>query len=327
MQAALALDGGRFDVATIADPEPGPGELLLRVTACGLCGSDLKARGAFPAGTVMGHELCGDVVALGPGVDGWDLGTNAAVLPVAFCGTCDWCVAGDVVHCEAAQLIGLGGAAGGFAELIVVPAASSFAVPGSIERVHGALVEPYAVGLHVADAGAIGAGDRVLVVGAGTVGLTTMAWARAHGAATITAVDPVAARREVSGSFGATDELRAIGDATPNGYDVIVECVGKPGLLDGCIAAARPRGRIVVAGVCIDTDPYWPVPAVLKEVSIRFAAYYSPAEFRTVIDAFVSGTIDPAPLVGRTMALASLDEAFAELAASTTTGKILITPR
>ncbi len=326
MRAAVSAEGGAFELRTVADPVPEAGELLLRVAACGLCGSDLKARGALPVGSVMGHEFGEEVVAVGPGTAGWSEGARAAVLPVGFCGACDWCRAGDVVHCASAVLVGLGGRPGGFAELTTVPASSAFVVPDGWEPRHAALVEPYAVGLHCVRAAAVGPGDAVLVVGAGTVGLTTTTWAREQGAARITVVDPLAERRTHARAFGATDTLASAHDATPGGYDVAIECVGKPGLLDACIASARPRGRIVVAGTCIEPDPFMSVAALMKEVSIRFAVYYAPEEFRTVIDAFASGAIDPGPLVGATMRLDALDEGFAALAAGSTLGKILIEP-
>jgi (R,R)-butanediol dehydrogenase/meso-butanediol dehydrogenase/diacetyl reductase len=326
MLAAVLVEGGSFDVREADDPAPGPGQLLLRVTGCGLCGSDLKARGVMPAGTVMGHEFGGEVIAAGSGTAGWETGTYAAVLPVHSCGSCRWCGSGEVVHCAEAQQLGLGGGPGGFAELAVVDASSVFALPASIDPRHAPLVEPYAVGLHCIDAAAVGAGDAVLVIGAGTVGLTTTAWAAARGATRITVVDPSEQRRTAASSFGATDSIGAIADAEPNAYDVVVECVGKPGLLDGCTAAGRPRGRIVVAGVCVEPDPYLPIIPLLKELNIRFAVYYTPAEFRTVITAFVDGTLDPGLLVGRTMPLASIDEAFEVFTAGTVVGKLLVEP-
>jgi (R,R)-butanediol dehydrogenase/meso-butanediol dehydrogenase/diacetyl reductase len=326
MWAAVSTEGGAFELRTVPDPVPDVGELLLRVTACGLCGSDLKARGAFPVGTVMGHEFGGEVVAVGPGAQTWRNGTRAAVLPVTFCGTCDWCLAGDVIHCASAILVGLGGRPGGFAELAAVPATSAFAVPDDIDPRHTALVEPYAVGLHCVRAAAVGTGDAVLVIGAGTVGLTCTTWARVQGAARITVVDPLVQRRTHAANFGATDTHAAVGDATPGSYDVVIECVGKPGLLDAGVTAARPRGRIVVAGTCIEPDPFMSVAALMKEVSIRFAVYYTPEEFRTVIESFATGTIDPGPLVGATMGLGSLAEGFDALAAGSTLGKILIQP-
>jgi (R,R)-butanediol dehydrogenase / meso-butanediol dehydrogenase / diacetyl reductase len=326
MRAAVSIEGGAFELRTLPDPEPEAGELLVRVAACGLCGSDLKARGVFPEGTVMGHEFGGEVVAVGPDTEGWREGARAAILPVAFCGTCDWCRAGDVIHCASAVLVGLGGRPGGFAELATVPASSAFAVPDSIEPRHAALVEPYAVGLHCVRAAAVRPGDAVLVIGAGTVGITTTTWARIHGATRITVVDPRAERRTHAETFGATDSLAGAGDATAGDYDVVIECVGKPGLLDACVSAARPRGQIVVAGTCIEPDTFMSAAALMKEVSVRFAVYYAPAEFRTVIEAFESGAIEPGPLVGATMGFDALDEGFDALAAGSTLGKILIQP-
>ncbi len=324
MRAAVAAEGGTFELAVVADPEPQAGELLVRVSACGLCGSDLKARGVFPAGTIMGHEFGGRVVGVGAGNEGWYEGAQVAVLPVASCGTCAWCRAGAVAHCTSAQLVGLGGRPGGFAELVAVPAASSFVVPDVVDPVHAALVEPYAVGLHCVEAGGVGPGDRVLVIGAGTVGLTAIAWSRLRGAGHITVADPVGGRRDKAEAFGATDGLADPAEVSPGGYDVVIECVGKPGLLDASVAAIRPQGRIVGAGTCVEPDPFWPIAALMKEASITYAVYYTPAEFRAVVDAFADGTLDPGAVVGRTVALAELNDAFAALAANSANGKILV---
>jgi (R,R)-butanediol dehydrogenase / meso-butanediol dehydrogenase / diacetyl reductase len=170
-------------------------------------------------------------------------------------------------------------------------------------------------------------GDEVLVIGAGTVGLTCAIWARIRGAQRITVVDPNGARRESASEFGATDALPSAGDAAPDRYDVAIECVGKPALLNECITAARPRGRIAVAGVCGEQDRLWSIAALMKEVTIAFAVYYSPAEFHTVIDAFRTGTVDPAPLVGCVADLASINEQFERLTAGSVSGKILVDPR
>jgi (R,R)-butanediol dehydrogenase / meso-butanediol dehydrogenase / diacetyl reductase len=326
MRAAVTRGGGAFDLTTVEDPLPGHGELLLRVSACGLCGSDLKAREAMSAGVIMGHEFGGEVIGVGAGSVGWAEGMRAAVLPVGSCGTCGPCQAGEVVHCASAVLVGLGGSPGGFAELAVVPAASSFALPESLPPTSAALVEPYAVGLHTIEAVGIRPGDSVLVVGAGTVGLTSMTWARLRGAERITVADPNAARRSAAEGFGATDSLVSVSDAPPASYDVTIECVGKPGLLDQCIVATKPKGRIVVAGVCTEQDLFWPVAALLKELTIRFAAYYAPREFASVIDAFTSGVIDPVRIVGQTMQLEALPAAFDALMAGSVSGKILIEP-
>jgi 2-desacetyl-2-hydroxyethyl bacteriochlorophyllide A dehydrogenase len=328
VRAAVVGPGGRYEVATLPDPSPGPGELLLRVTACGLCGSDLTARMAMPPGTIMGHEFGGEVIAIGSGeqLAGWQVGSHAAVLPVHACGQCEWCLAGYVAHCPAARLIGLGAASGGFAELAVVPVASAFLLPPPVDPLLGAVVEPFAVGLHVIRTARLEPGEDVLVVGAGTVGLTTMAWARALGAGRITAVDPVESRREAARSFGATDVLASAGDASPGGYGVIAECAGKPGLIDPCVAAARPRGRVVIAGVCLQPTSLASMAALMKEATIGFAVYYTPQEFGEVIAAFADGRIDPAPLVSRRLGLADLNDAFDDLGRTAAGAKTLIDP-
>ncbi len=326
MRAAVVGDGGTFEITEVEDPVPGPGELLLRVTACGLCGSDLKARMAMPVGTVMGHEFGGVVVGAGPGAEDWHPDALAAVLPVASCGQCAWCLAGEVIHCASAVLIGLSGSPGGLAEFAVVPAASAFELPQASAPEQTALVEPFAVGLHTVETVGVEPGDAVLIVGAGTVGLTSITWARQRGATSITVADPNPERLDMARAFGATDTLDAAPNADQNRYDVAIECVGKPGLLDACIAATRAKGRIVVAGVCAEQDPFWSMAALMKELTIRFAVYYTPDEFRTVISAFATGAIEPGRLVARTSPLEELPDAFSALADGSARGKILIEP-
>jgi (R,R)-butanediol dehydrogenase/meso-butanediol dehydrogenase/diacetyl reductase len=327
VRAAVLGSRGDMTVEQVSDPAPDPGQLVIRVTACGICGSDLKARPAMSHGTVMGHEFCGEVVALGQGVgDPWRVGMSAAALPVLSCGVCSWCQAGEVAHCESARLIGLGGSPGGFAEFVAVSADLSFALPEGLPPSFGALVEPFAVGLHTARVGAIGEGDSVLVIGAGPVGLTTAKWAQVLGASEVVVSDPVAARRELCGAFGAAGVLDPTADELGDGYDVVIDCVGKPGLLDQCVAATRTKGRVVVAGVCVEPDPYLPAMALMKELTVAFSVYYRPEEFRSVIDAFTTGRIDPGPLVTKTVPLDQVDGAFDSLIGSVVDSKILVDP-
>ena len=328
MLAAVVGADGSMSVEQVADPMPGSGQLLLRVSGCGICGSDIKARSAMPGGTVMGHEFCGDVVGVGPQVSGdWREGMRAAVLPVFSCGHCVWCIAGEVAHCESARLVGLGGSPGGFAELALASATLSFALPESIPEAHGALVEPFSVGLHTARVAKIAPGNSVLVLGAGPVGLTTIRWAKEMGAKDLVVADPVAARRELSGQFGATAAIDPVQEDLGRDYDVVIDCVGKPGLLNTCVAAAAIKGRIVIAGVCAEPDPFVPISALLKELTVAFSVYYLPEEFRRVIDAFASGSIDPSPLIAGAVPLAEIDAAFRGVAESTSHSKILVDPR
>lgn len=326
MRAATTVGDQAFRIGDVEDPVTGPGELVLRVTGCGVCGSDLSARPALPDGTVMGHELSGEVTAVGDGVTGWAEGDQAAVLPVRSCGTCPSCADGHVAHCDEVALIGLGGAAGGFAELVSVPAAHAFRLPDTVPAEWGPLVEPFAVGLHTATVAEIAAGDRVLIVGGGAVGLTTARWAAALGAASITVADPAPGRRASAASFGATAVVDPTTDGLGGPYDVVVDAAGRPGLLDAMAGAAANHGRIVIAGVCIHPDTYLPLVPMMKELTISFAVYYSPEEFRTVVDAFATGRIDPSPLRTRTAGLDDLADIFATHATPSTDLKVVVDP-
>jgi (R,R)-butanediol dehydrogenase / meso-butanediol dehydrogenase / diacetyl reductase len=315
-----------FDVVEMADPTPGPGEVVIRVVACGICGSDIKAQPFMPAGVVMGHELGGEIVAVGSDAGGWREGTNVAVLPVVSCGSCQYCADGVVSHCAQTRYLGMGPDGGGFAELAVVPARHAFALPGEMTDIYAALVEPFAVGLHGVHSAQVRPGDDVLVIGAGGVGLTTVAWARALGAERVTAVDPDPRRRESAIAMGATDALASVGEADTDAYDAAVECVGHQGLLQACQPALRPQGRIVISGACAEPMPVEPLTALLKELSIRFSVCYTPTEFREVIAAFESGAVDPAPMLGPMLGLDRVAEAFDLTRGAQTHGRVLIRP-
>jgi (R,R)-butanediol dehydrogenase / meso-butanediol dehydrogenase / diacetyl reductase len=327
LRAAVTTEDGGFDVTTMPDPSPGPGELVVRVTASGICGSDIKARPFMPPGTVMGHELCGEVVAVGPGSGGHAEGTAVAVLPILSCGRCGPCQAGEVAHCPAARFLGMGGSRGGFAELAVVAAAHAFALPAGLPPLHGALVEPFAVGLHAAAAGEVRSGDDVLIFGAGAVGLTVAAWARDRGAEQVTVIDPDPARLALAQVMGATSVLAAAAEVPPGGHHVVFECVGHPGLLDPCVSATAGRGRVVIAGVHEGPVKFEnPAGALLKELTIRFSVAYRPGDFRAVVDAFGAGSIDPAPLIGPLVGIDHLGEAFAMVKTGATGGRVLVSP-
>ncbi len=315
MRAAILTGDHTFQVADVPDPSPAKGELILRVSASGICGSDLKAYKAMPAGSVLGHEFCGEIAAVGPGTEGsWREGDPVAAMPLAACGQCRWCLAGEPVHCERVDLIGVGGSAGGFAEYVRVAADASFALDESVGAA-GALVEPLAVGLHTVRAGDVKPGDRVLVIGGGNVGAAVALWARRLGAREVIVSDPVPARRAAAAVFGATGVHDPAEGPPAPGFDLVFECVGAPGLIQAAVDAVGVRGRVVVAGVCMAPDTIVPINAVMKEVEVRFAVYYRNDEFAAAaallnhggfaVDAFISGSVDLAGVQGAFEALTS----------------------
>jgi (R,R)-butanediol dehydrogenase/meso-butanediol dehydrogenase/diacetyl reductase len=325
MKAAVTNEQHGFDIVEMSDPTAGPGELVIRVAVCGVCGSDIKAQPYMPAGMVMGHEFGGEIVAAGADAGEWQEGANVAVLPVVSCGSCRYCASGAVSHCAQTRYIGMG-SDGGFAEFAVVPARHAFTLPVDMPATYAALVEPFAVGLHGVNSAEIRPGEDVLVVGAGGVGLTTIAWARAMGAERVTSVDPDPQRRESARTMGATDALASVTDADPDAYDVALECVGRPELLQACQVVVRPQGRIVISGACAEPTTIQPVTALLKELSIRFSVCYRPDEFRTVIAGFSSGVIDPTQMVGPTLGLSRIAEAFDLVRKAEVHGRALVAP-
>jgi (R,R)-butanediol dehydrogenase / meso-butanediol dehydrogenase / diacetyl reductase len=322
--AAVTTAEHGFGMVELPDPAPRPEELVIRVAACGVCGSDVKAQPFAPPGMVMGHELGGEVVAVGSAVDGWKQGVNAAVLPVISCGACAYCQAGAISHCGQVEYIGMG-PAGGFAELASVPARHAFPVPAHLPPTFAALVEPFAVGLHGVHSANISPDDDVLIVGAGGVGLTTLAWALQKGGVRVTVAEPDPGRRETALAIGATDVLTAVSEAETGGYDAAIECVGRPELVQACQPALRPQGRLVISGACAEPTPIEPVTALLKELTIRYSVAYRPNEFREVIEAFADGVIDPTPVIGPTLELARLGEAFELVRTGAVQGRVLVT--
>src|SRR4051794_35074483 len=230
MRAAVLNDDHELEVAEVSDPSPGPGELVLEVTACGICGSDLKLRPSMPAGLVMGHEFCGEIVATGADTDpGWRVGRHVTALPLIGCGHCLACLAGEPAHCEQADLVGVGGSPGGFAEYVRVDQRETVGLPEQLDPSLGALVEPLAVGLHAVERAHIKSGDTVLVVGAGPVGLSVIAWAARSGARDLVVSDPSAVRRDAAMEMGATRTIDPESEPLEARHDVVIECVGLPG--------------------------------------------------------------------------------------------------
>jgi (R,R)-butanediol dehydrogenase / meso-butanediol dehydrogenase / diacetyl reductase len=327
MRAAVLNESHDLEVADVPDPSPGPGELVLQVTSCGICGSDLKLRPSMPAGLVMGHEFCGEIVAAGAdAASDWRVGQHVTALPLIGCGHCLACFAGEPAHCEQADMVGVGGSPGGFAEYVRVDQRETVALPETVDPELGALVEPLAVGLHAVERAHIRSGDRVLVVGAGPVGLSVITWAARSGASELVVSDPSSVRREAASEFGATRTVDPEAEPLEARYDVVIECVGLPGMTQVCVGAAGLHGHVVIVGVCTKPDPYVPIAALMKELTMDFVVYYTRREFFSVSDALAHDTIDAGAFVTKRVGLEGANDAFTELIEAKDQRKILVLP-
>lgn len=326
MRAAVVNEAHSFDIVEVPDPAPGAGELVLRVHACGICGSDLKAVANMRVGLVMGHEFCGEVVAVGAGAEAWRPGQRVSALPLIGCGTCLPCATGDVAHCATVDMIGVGGSSGGYAEYVRVSAREALLLPESVPFDQGALVEPLAVGLHAVARAALQPGEDVLVVGAGPVGLAIALWARFFGAARVVVSDPVAHRRAAAMRVGATEVADPAAGGPDGLFPVVFECVGTPGMIATCVSRTAVHGRLVVAGVCAKPDTLIPVLAIMKELSMLFVVYYRRQDFAVTVEHLAQGRLPLDGFVTGEVGLDGFAAAFEALKHPTDQSKVLVKP-
>lgn len=333
MRAVVVAGPRRLAIESVPDPTPGPGQAVLRVSACGICGSDLHLHqaGLLPAGSIMGHEFSGEVVEAAGELRA---GERVCALPVLSCGRCQRCRSGLGAYCSGQRALGLGQAAGAFAEYVAVAAHEVVRLPSGVDAAQGALVEPLAVGLHAVGVARVRRGETCLVIGAGPIGLAITLWARHFGAGEVIVSETVPGRRAMAERLGATrvvdprqEDLAAVlASRISDGAEVVFEAVGAPGLIQQCIEHVRFRGRIVVAGVCITPDTFHPAPAVLKEASLRFVLAYEKDDFQHTVDLLEQGRIQPGPMITEHIDLAGVPGAFDALEHPTDQCKLLVLP-
>lgn len=340
MRAAVVRDR-RLRLEEVPRPEPGPGEVRVRVTACGICGSDLHLHrsGLFPPGVTPGHEIAGVVDALGPGVRELGEGETVAVEPFLSCGECPECQAGRDPLCRRARILGVL-APGGLAEYVVVPARRLFHVPADLEPPVAALAEPTAVAVHGLRRVAFEPGQRVLILGAGPIGLLTLLTARALGAEEtwITArhehqaalARDLGAERVLPESEAEPDGLRALGEA--HRFDLVVETVGGSApTLHQAVAAVRPGGAISVLGMFLGKIELDAFPLLLKEVTLAWSYCYrhgdEAADFAEAVDLLDAERERAARIATHPLHLDEVERAF-EIAAARRSGvlKVSIMP-
>jgi len=337
MRAVVLTDERpRLEMSDLPLPAPGPGEALLRVTGCGICGSDLHLASQLAApGAVLGHEIAGELAAVGSGIDPatWPNGTAVVARPFGGCGDCVWCRGGRADHCAQFQLIGLE-RPGGFAEFVTVRADELFRLPATISADEQPLVEPLAVVRRAFRRGQVTPGDRVAVLGAGPIGLAAVAWAVAMGVEVVVVSEPSALRRDLALGLGAraafdpTVEPIAAGvlEATGGGPSVVVECSGRPGLIEQAIELVAVDGRVVVVGICPQNDEIFPFWALSKEIDVRFAIYYGREDFTDTLEALDAHRLDARSMVTETIGLHELPERFARLERDPDAGKVIVRP-
>jgi 2-desacetyl-2-hydroxyethyl bacteriochlorophyllide A dehydrogenase len=287
MQALVFQGTGQMAVERRPYPEPGPLEVLVRVSAAGICGSELTSFTGHSTrrapGRVFGHELAGEVVAVGSAAPAALVGERVTVNPLHPCGHCRQCARGRSNVCPERVLLGMQ-VDGGFAELVAVPY-SSVSTLGSLDDVAGALVEPLANAVHVAGLLGDTLGRHVAVLGAGAIGLSVVAVLRVAGAGRITVIDPVAARRDAALQSGA-DRALAPDDESLEGllFDHVVDAAGTDGSRNSAIERCDAGGCVVLLGLHTATSELAVNAAVAKELRLQCSYAYTQDDFDAALE-------------------------------------------
>ena len=299
---ALYFDG-QPAIKEVPRPEPGPGEVLIRVHLAGICGTDLQVlRGYHGFQGIMGHEFVGEVAA--PEDSPW-LGRRVAGEITIGCGGCDLCRRGLAGHCRQRQVLGIKDRDGALASYLTLPAANLHAVDPEIPDIFAVFTEPLAAALRVLEAAPVSPAGRVLVVGDGSLGLQiswvlALSGAEVHLAGHHPAHLALARPRGVAGFLSA--ELPA-GD-----YDIVVEASGSPSGLELALSRVRPRGTVVLKSTYVDRYPLDPAALVVPEVRLVGCRC---GPFDAALRLLRDGRIDPRPLVDRVFPLSRGLEALA----------------
>lgn len=340
MRAMVFRGVGRpLSLETVEDPTPGDEEVVLKVGRCGICGTDLHRTEdnliTYREGTIPGHEFSGEVVAVGKGVEHLKVGDAVTSLPYLGCNRCVHCLRGFPAFCAKVRNVGTETHPGAFADYVAVSAPFTLKLPANLSLSDGALIEPVAVALRGVLRAQIQPGSRVLILGAGPIGLAVAYWARRAGAAKVAIQASSSRRAEIAGEMGADlfilpeegeEPAKSARRAMDGAPDVVFECVGAPGLIDQAVATVRPQGMVVVLGACAHHDTWTPVLGLSKEVDIRFSLVYDVKEYQVSIDALDAGHVAPRAMITQTVSLDATAEAFEGLRGRSNQCKVLVSP-
>lgn len=332
MRAAVFHGDGRFSIEARPIPEPSPGDVLIEVEACGICGSDVQILNVPPGhpatpGVVLGHEFVGHVRALGEGVRDLPLDLRVVVDPDPKCGACGPCRAGRPANCE--RIVALGVYRdGALARFVTTPANTCHPIDDGVPAELAALVEPLACVINATNRAALRPGERAVVFGAGAIGCLFTAVLRAAGAGRIVVVEPSPDRAPVARAVGADEVVtpagwtEAAGDLMPGGADVVVDAVGSQ--FAAAIAAAAMGGRVALFGMNQNARPaIHQVEITEKGLSI-FGTYITNFTFPAAIRLIESG-LDLRPLLSAVLPLERLADGIAGIRSGTAV-KVVITP-
>lgn len=340
MRAAILHSPGDIRMADVAKPTPGSGEVLLKVAAVGVCGSDLPRmliKGAHKMPIICGHEFSGHIEEMGADVEGFEIGTLCTVPPMLPCGACDQCLTGNYSRCRDYDYFG-SRRDGAYAEWVVVPVSNLLRVPQGCDPRAAAMVDPASIALHaIWKAGGVRVGSRGAVIGCGAIGLFAIQWMLMMGATEVIAIDVSQEKLAQAREAGAA-HCFLVGEEIPAALlaDVIVEAAGHPSSVNAAITLAAPGGHVVFIGIPVGdvTLSNKTFQHILRqEVSLHgswnsFGAPYPGPQWTVTLDKLASGALKWEFMLTHELPLEALPEMFETLQSDRTLffSKIMFRP-
>jgi L-iditol 2-dehydrogenase len=329
MKALLLSQYNQLDVADLPAPEPGVDEILVRVAACGICGSDVHGydgtSGRRIPPIVMGHEAAGVVAAVGSGVSKFKPGDRVTFDSTVYCGLCEFCLQGDINLCNNRQVIGVSCGdfrrAGAFAEYVAVPQRISYHLPEALEFQEAAMLEAVSVALHAVRVSEMKGGETTLVIGAGMIGLLTLQAARAAGASQVLVADIDRTRLERAEKLGADATLLLSGAELVKeiqrrtggrGVDLVLEAVGREETIASSIRSVRKGGTVTLIGN-ISPEVKIPLQVVVSRQIRLQGSCASSGEYPEAMELLANGKIKVKPLITAVAPLSDGPRWFARL--------------
>ncbi|HEY3363551.1 MAG TPA: alcohol dehydrogenase catalytic domain-containing protein [Symbiobacteriaceae bacterium] len=324
MKALMLTEPFKTQVQDVPEPVAGPGEVLIRAKAGGVCGSDMHTyRGLHPyrkPPVILGHEVSGEVIALGEGVTAPALGTRVVVEPHIVCGTCEWCKQGLMNLCLNKRVPGVGWQ-GTFAEYVAAPASVCHTLAAEVGWAEGSMIEPLAVAQRVYSRGTPKQGEQVAVLGQGSIGILVTLLAAHGGAARLYVTDIMAYNLEAARRIGATEAVDPRTAELPAGqFDLVYVCTDGPEVMEQAVRLCRKRARIVVVSLFGKPQTVDFNNVVTREISVLGSQTYTTADFVAAVDLVNRGEVNLTPLITARLKLDELPQALADIDARKVSG-------
>lgn len=336
----IAIKGVKeFEIKDIEEPTPDKDHVLIDVKKCGICGSDIHYWDmGQPVGLVMGHEYSGIVTNPGNRKD-LQKGDRVTALPISPCKTCEACTTGNPQYCPEtwANATGLSLTnPGALTSKIAIRSDMVIKLPDNVSFDEAAMVEPTAVGLHAVRLANIKVGAKVLVIGAGIIGLVSALFSKKDGASYVAVSETNEARGRKAVSLGVADEwvnaknpeaIQNIINKTEGGFDVVIECCGNSGAVTSALTAVKPGGTVILVGVAVEPITVPTMLAVMRELTVQGAIAYTKEEFETCIDLISNKQIDVMKFVDEIVGLGDVQKSYEKLTSGNSDAvKILVDP-